>query len=72
MSSSAADLRRTAHHISDLIFEKLTGPSIILTESLFFPAGTLVLVNGLERDTFLEQAKKMNIIESAPNKKSHL
>ncbi|MFZ2169580.1 MAG: Tol-Pal system beta propeller repeat protein TolB [Methylococcaceae bacterium] len=25
MSSSAADLRRTAHHISDLIFEKLTG-----------------------------------------------
>ncbi|MDD5321131.1 MAG: Tol-Pal system beta propeller repeat protein TolB [Methylococcales bacterium] len=25
MTSSAADLRRTAHHISDLIFEKLTG-----------------------------------------------
>lgn len=25
MNSSAADLRRTAHHISDLIFEKLTG-----------------------------------------------
>ncbi len=25
MSSSAADLRRTAHHISDLVFEKLTG-----------------------------------------------
>jgi len=25
MASSAADLRRTAHHISDLIFEKLTG-----------------------------------------------
>lgn len=25
MGSSAADLRRTAHHISDLIFEKLTG-----------------------------------------------
>lgn len=25
MSSSAADLRRTAHHISDLIFEKLIG-----------------------------------------------
>lgn len=25
MSSSSADLRRTAHHISDLIFEKLTG-----------------------------------------------
>jgi len=25
MNSSAADLRKTAHHISDLIFEKLTG-----------------------------------------------
>jgi len=25
MNSSAADLRRTAHHIADLIFEKLTG-----------------------------------------------
>ena len=25
MASSAGDLRRTAHHISDLIFEKLTG-----------------------------------------------
>ncbi len=25
MTSSAADLRRTAHHISDLVFEKLTG-----------------------------------------------
>jgi TolB protein len=25
MSTSAADLRKTAHHISDLIFEKLTG-----------------------------------------------
>jgi len=25
MTSSATDLRRTAHHISDLIFEKLTG-----------------------------------------------
>ncbi|WP_459992267.1 Tol-Pal system beta propeller repeat protein TolB [Methylosoma difficile] len=25
MASSSADLRRTAHHISDLIFEKLTG-----------------------------------------------
>jgi TolB protein len=25
MTSSASDLRRTAHHISDLIFEKLTG-----------------------------------------------
>ena len=25
MTSSAADLRKTAHHISDLIFEKLTG-----------------------------------------------
>ncbi len=25
MNSSSADLRRTAHHISDLIFEKLTG-----------------------------------------------
>ncbi|MDP2902652.1 MAG: Tol-Pal system beta propeller repeat protein TolB [Methylovulum sp.] len=25
MASSAADLRRTAHHISDLVFEKLTG-----------------------------------------------
>jgi Periplasmic component of the Tol biopolymer transport system len=25
MTSSAGDLRRTAHHISDLIFEKLTG-----------------------------------------------
>ncbi len=25
MGSSAADLRRTAHHISDMIFEKLTG-----------------------------------------------
>ncbi|HEY8098511.1 MAG TPA: Tol-Pal system protein TolB, partial [Methylobacter sp.] len=25
MTSSAAELRRTAHHISDLIFEKLTG-----------------------------------------------
>ncbi len=28
MASSAADMRRTAHHISDLIFEKLTGKKL--------------------------------------------
>ncbi|MFA5984907.1 MAG: Tol-Pal system beta propeller repeat protein TolB [Methylococcaceae bacterium] len=39
LSSSAADLRKTAHHISDLIYEKLTGNKGIFSGRIIYITG---------------------------------